>query len=270
MSCSHGRPLVAPLVTTMVTTLAATLVAWMGCQVGVAAAQPTPREIVEKAESTRQINNSIQTVKMTLVSKSGSERVREFELKVRRDDDAVRSYTRFLTPADVAGTAMVIVDRPDQVDEQMLYVPALKRVTRISGRARSGSFLGSDFSFEDLEINNADDARHTLQAEDDTTWTIETVPGEGSSYGRILSSVRKVDYLPVKVEYFDTKGQPLKVLTVTETLESSGATYPKVSEMVHLKKGTRTVLEVREYRVDVPPDELPDTLFSQTALERGG
>ena len=82
--------------------------------------------------------------------------------------------------------------------------------------------------------------------------------------------MRKADYLPVKVEYFDTKGQPLKVLTVTDTLESNGATYPKVSEMVHLKKGTRTVLEVREYRVDVPPDELPDTLFSQTALERGG
>ncbi|HCH61406.1 MAG: hypothetical protein CL927_20210 [Deltaproteobacteria bacterium] len=252
------------------TAIATTIGCWTGVYASLGLAQSTPREIVEKSESLRQIENSIQTVKMTLVSKSGSERVREFELKVRRDDDAVRSHTRFLTPADVAGTAMVIVDRPDQVDEQMLYVPALKRVTRISGRARSGSFLGSDFSFEDLEINNADDAKHTLQSETDTSWVIETVPGAGSSYGRILSSVRKSDYLPTKVEYFDRKGAPLKVLTVTATLESNGATYPKVSEMVHLKKGTRTLLEVHEYRVDVPMEELPDSLFSQTALERGG
>ncbi len=234
------------------------------------AAPTTPREIVEEAEARRRIDNSVQTVKMTLISKSGSERVREFELKVRRDDDAVRSHTRFLAPADVAGTAMVIVDRPDQIDEQLLYVPALRRVTRISGRARSGSFLGSDFSFEDLEVSNSDTAKHTLVSEDTEVWVIETVPGPDSSYGRIVSSVRKSDYLPVKVEYFDDKGAPLKTLTVLDTLTSKNASFPKTSEMVNLKKGTKTRLEVQEYRVDVPKEELPDSLFSQTELERGG
>jgi outer membrane lipoprotein-sorting protein len=247
-----------------------TLLLGTGITPRLGAAQSTPREIVEKSESLRQIDNSIQTVRMTLVSKSGNQRVREFRLKVRRDPDAVRSHTEFLSPADVAGTAMVIVDRPDQIDEQMLYVPALKRVTRISGRARSGSFLGSDFSFEDLEVSNADDARHTLKSEDDVAWVIETIPGADSSYGRIVSTVRKSDHLPIKVEYFDARSNPLKTLTVTATLESNGATYPKTSEMVDLKKGTRTLLEVEAYRVDVPPEELPDTLFSQTALERGG
>lgn len=235
-----------------------------------ALAAPTPREIVEKAESQRRIDNSVQRVRMTLVARSGSERVREFELKVRRDDDAVRSHTRFLAPADVAGTAMVMVDRPDQIDEQLLYVPALRRVTRISGKARSGSFLGSDFSFADLEVSNADDARHTLLSEDAEVWRIETVPGEGSPYGRIVSSVRKADHLPVKVEYFDDKNTALKTLTVTDTLTAGEASYPKSSEMVNHKKGTRTRLDVLEYRVDVPAEELPDSLFSQTALERGG
>jgi hypothetical protein len=235
-----------------------------------AQAETTPREIVEKSEALRQIDNSIQQMKMTLVSKTGSTRVREFELKVRRDDDAVRSHTRFLAPADVAGTAMVIVDHPDTVDEQLLYVPALKRVTRISGRARSGSFLGSDFSFEDLEINNADAAVHTLMSETAEQWVIETHPGEDSSYDRIVSTVRKSDYLPIKVDYFDAKNTALKTLTVTDTLDAGGATYPKTSEMVNHKKGSKTLLQIQEYRVDVPAEELPDSLFSQTALERGG
>ena len=249
--------------------LAVVLAGWTTGPV-VASAESAPREIVEKAQSMRRIDNSVQRMKMTLVSKSGSERVREFELKVRRDDDAVRSHTRFLSPADVAGTAMVIVDHPDELDEQLLYVPALKRVTRISGRARSGSFLGSDFSFEDLEVNNANDAVHKLVSEDAEAWVIETKPGAGSSYGRVVSTVRKKDHLPMKVDYFDGKDTHLKTLTVLDTLVTGGATYPKSSEMVNHKKGTKTLLEIQEYRVDVAPEELPDSLFSQTALERGG
>jgi len=233
-------------------------------------AQSTPREIVEKAEDLRRIDNSIQSVRMTLVSKSGSERVREFELKVRRDDDAVRSHTRFLSPADVAGTAMVIVDHPDQIDEQLLFVPALRRVTRISGKARSGSFLGSDFSFEDLELSNADTATHQMLSETDSEWVVQTIPGDGSAYGKVVATIRKSDHLPVKIEYFNQKGKAWKTLTVTDTLESGGATYPRISVMKDLTRGTHTRLEVLDYRVDVPKDELPDSLFTQTALERGG
>lgn len=242
----------------------------VGLLSAVAGATPTPKEIVEKAEQTRKIDNSIQTVRMTLVSKSGAERTREMELKVRRDADAVRSYTRFLAPADVAGTAMVIVDHPDTVDEQLLYVPALRRVTRISGKGRSGAFLGSDFLFEDLEVSNADAAKHTLLAETAEEWTIETIPGADSTYGRLVVHVRKSDYLPTLVEFFDKHNVALKTLRVTETLTAGDATYPKVSEMVNTQKGTRTRLEVLEYKVNLPAEQLPDDLFSQTNLERGG
>ena len=249
------------------TVLLASMLAWLP---GISKAQSSPREIVEKAEEMRRIDNSIQSVRMTLVSKSGSERVREFELKVRRDEDAVRSHTRFVSPADVAGTAMVIVDHPNQIDEQLLFVPALRRVTRISGKARSGNFLGSDFSFEDLELSDADAATHSMLSEDASQWVVETIPGDGSAYARVVTTIRKADHLPIKIDYFNQKGKAWKTLEVTDTLESSGATYPKTSVMKDLLRGTRTRMEVLEYRVDVPKEELPDALFTQTALERGG
>ena len=74
----------------------------------------------------------------------------------------------------------------------------------------------------------------------------------------------------MKVDYFDKKNTALKTLTVLDTLESGGATYPKTSEMVNHKKGTKTRLQVEESQVDVPAESLPDSLFTQTALERGG
>ena len=107
----------------------------------------TPEEIIDKAGDVQRVDNGIQQMHMILVSKNGSKRERQFEMRVRKDGDVVRSYVRFSHPSDVAGTQLVVVDNPDRVDEQLLYLPALKKTNRIAGKARSGSFMGSDFSF---------------------------------------------------------------------------------------------------------------------------
>ena len=235
---------------------------------GPAAAATDPKAVMKAAEEGRRVDNSAQRVRMVLISKSGAERVREFELKARRDGDVLRSYTRFLSPADVAGTQLVVVDQPDTRDEQLLFLPALKRTNRIAGKARSGSFMGSDFAFEDLEVSNAADATHTLVSEDDVQWVIDTIPGADSSYGRLRATVRKSDKLPVKVEFFDKKGAALKTLEVTEVMTQGATTFPKVSVMTHLVAGSRTRLEVLESKLDLPASELPDELFTAAWMER--
>lgn len=235
------------------------------------AAEPaTAAEVIEAARAAQRLDSSIQRVRMTLVSRGGGERVRELELRVRRSGEVVQSYTRFLSPADVAGTQLVVVDHPDRADEQLLYLPALKRVTRISGNARSGSFAGSDLSFEDLEVSDAGGATHTLVSSDGSGWVIDTVPGAGSSYGRVRTHVARADRLPRKVEYFDRAGAPVKTLEVTETQVVSGAVLPKKTEIRNLVKGTTTRLELLEARVNVPASELPDEVFTAAYLERQG
>lgn len=235
---------------------------------GPAAAATDPKAVLQAAEEGRRVDNSAQRLRMVLISKSGAERVREFELKVRRDGDVLRSYTRFLSPADVAGTQLVVVDQPDTRDEQLLFLPALHRTNRIAGKARSGSFMGSDFAFEDLEVSSTQDATHSLVSEDGVQWVIDTVPGPESSYGRLRTTVRRSDKLPVKVEFFDKKGAPLKILEVTEVMSQGATTFPKVSLMTHLQAGTRTRIEVMESRQNLPPAELPDELFTASWMER--
>ncbi|MEC7947878.1 MAG: outer membrane lipoprotein-sorting protein [Myxococcota bacterium] len=228
----------------------------------------TPAEILEGARQAQKVDRSIQIVRMTLVSRSGAERVREFELRVRRDGEVLKSWTRFRFPADVAGTQLVVVDNPDRVDEQLLYLPALKRVNRIAGRARSGSFMGSDFRFEDLELAGASEATASLVSEDPSTWVLDATPGQGSSYGRLRMHVARADYLPRRVEYFDKKGAPVKVLVVEEVIVDRGIAIPKLSVMQDLKRGTRTRMEVLSHRLDVPASEIPDETFTAAWMER--
>lgn len=71
-----------------------------------AQAGSTADDIIEEARRAYRVENTVQAVKMVLVSKEGRERERSFELRVRRDGDVLSSYTRFLTPSDVAGTQL--------------------------------------------------------------------------------------------------------------------------------------------------------------------
>lgn len=230
----------------------------------------TPEEILEEARAAQRVDSSIQQIRMVLVSRTGAERVRELEMRVRKDGEVLKSYTRFSKPSDVAGTQLVIVDSPDKVDDQLLYLPALKRVNRIAGKARSGSFMGSDFSFEDFELAGTEGGEATILREDEAVWVIETKPGEGSSYSRLLLTVDKADKLPRKVEYFDQKGAALKVLEIKEVSREGGQPFPTLSVMKNLQKGTETRLEVLSHQLDVGAEQIPDETFTAAYMERQG
>jgi hypothetical protein len=226
-------------------------------------------EIIAKARAAQKVRNSIQQMKMVLVSKSGSTRERRFEMRVRKDADALRSYVRFSYPTDVAGTQLVLVDHPETVDEQLLYMPALRRTTRIAGRARSGSFMGSDFSFEDLEVSDASDATHVLAEQTETTWIIDTTPGEGSSYTSIRSHISKSDSVPRMVEFYKS-GTQIKQLEITSTEQDGSTVVPMHTIMKNLSRGTHTELTVESYRLNVSAEELPDETFTAGFMERSG
>jgi outer membrane lipoprotein-sorting protein len=230
----------------------------------------TADEIIDNARKVQRVDNGIQQMQMTLVGRNGSKRERRFEMRIRKDGDLVRSYVRFSHPTDVAGTQLVIIDNPDRADEQLLYLPALKRTNRIAGKAKKGSFMGSDFSFEDLEVSDSSDAKHSLVSEDDTVWVIDTTPGEESSYGRIRAHVSKSDNLPRLVEFFDQNDQPKKRLEVLKTATDNGTVIPTHSVMKNLSKNTSTEMTISEWKLNVSADEIPEETFTVGFLERNG
>jgi hypothetical protein len=229
----------------------------------------TADEVIAKARAANRIDSSLQTIQMTIVAKNGLERQREIELRSRREGELTKSYFRILAPSDVAGTQLLLIDNPGQLDEQMLYLPAFKRVNMVSGSARKGSFVGSDFSYEDFEIREAAVGTHSLAEDTATTWVIETALTGESSYKKVRTTINKADLVIQKVEFYDSNGL-LKVLEVKRTQKDGTITLPVETEMMNVQKGTKTKLLILSHKLNVPKTELPDDTFTRSYLERGG
>ncbi len=131
-------------------------------------------------------------------------------------DEGDLSLTTFEWPADVKGTKMLTHSMKSTDDKQWLYLPALKRVKRISSKNKSGSFMGSEFSYEDLgsqEVEKFDfDLLGETQFEGRKVWHMVRIPKDKrSGYSKQVVWVDQEYHNPLKIEYFDRKGVLLKV-----------------------------------------------------------
>jgi hypothetical protein len=244
------------------------------------------RSIIDKSIEQRQVRNSIQTVTMVIedIKRDGSVRAgkpRTLLMKIRDDDDAVRSYIRFMAPADLDGVQFVSISPERGETEQFMYYPPPDQLfTRISGSGKAGRFFGSDFSYEDLEIADAGEATHTILAEESLSvagqslrcWKIQSTPGAGSdsSYSKLVTWVDQATYLPRRVLFFDKKGRELKRMTIEKVVRDGELWVPIDTLMEGLQRTTRTRLHVEKYRTNVPESELPLETFTEAFLKSQG
>lgn len=191
---------------------------------------------------------------MALKNKKGnvsSRKIRIKTLEVTGDGD--KSMSIFDEPADVKGTAMLTYSHGLEPDDQWLYLPAIKRVKRISSRNKSGPFMGSEFSFEDLgsqEIEKytykylRDEACGEFQC-----YVIERIPAyKYSGYKRQHVWIDKEGYRMIKADFFDRKDEPLKTLTSSDYQQYLGHYWrPGKMEMVNHQNGKSTILTWNNY-----------------------
>ena len=248
----------------------------------VSAEELTVDQIVAKSTEGRSFKNSVQTMTMKIYAKDGRSRVRKITSKMKEGEDGLtRSYVRFVEPEDVEGVQFLSVENPTGEDGMWLYMPAIGQPNQISGSGKSNSFMGSDFSFEDLAVGNSTtEGGHVLVGEETVevggasfvSWKIETVPDASleSSYGKIVTWIDKVDFMPRQVEFIDKKGVVLKRMKLEEVVKDGALMIPTLTVMMNLKRGTKTEIIVEEYKVDVPAEELPDTMFTPEFLVSEG
>jgi hypothetical protein len=211
------------------------------------------------------------TVRMTLVEANGTRKDRVMENLRRRKEGLQQMVVRFRSPPEVAGTAFLMLERKGGESEQHIYLPGLKRTRRIVGREREGSFMGSDFSYADLERSDQKSAAQKRLPDEDLsgvkTYVIESTPKAGSSsYSKIETWVRQDNFLPLRIRYYDKDGQLLKTLYTKRIKNMEGRPVILEAQMVNKKTGhsTEFVLDSMRRRNDIP-----DTAFTPTALEHG-
>ena len=211
------------------------------------------------------------TVRMTLVEANGTRKDRVMENLRRRKEGLQQMVVRFRSPPEVAGTAFLMLERKGGESEQHIYLPGLKRTRRIVGREREGSFMGSDFSYADMERSDQKSAAQKRLPDEDLsgvkTYVIESTPKAGtSSYSKIETWVRQDNFLPLRIRYYDKDGQLLKTLYTKRIKNMEGRPVILEAQMVNKKTGhsTEFVLDSMRRRNDIP-----DTAFTPTALEHG-
>ena len=161
---------------------------------------------------------------MILRNAAGQSATRSLRITtLEKPDESVgdKSLVLFNTPRDIRGTALLSHAKILDPDDQWLYLPALKRVKRISSSNKSGPFVGSEFAFEDftaIELNKFDyryigeEACSELLCD-----VVERLPRyENSGYTKQIAWVDQTDYQIRKVEFYDRRGDLLKVLELKD------------------------------------------------------
>ena len=216
--------------------------------------------------------DSTANMKMVLRNRSGKESVRNVRVKTLEvTGDGDKSLSIFDEPADVKGTASLTWSHSQKPDEQWLYLPALKRVKRISSKNKSGPFMGSEFAFEDIGSQEVDKYTYkylrdeTIEGAD--TFVLERYPTDkNSGYTKQVAWIEKERYIALKVEYYDRKGALLKTLNASGFEQFLDKHWrPTQMDMVNHQSGKSTTLRFENYAFKTG---LSDRDFAKNALKK--
>ncbi len=194
-------------------------------------AQPTAREVVEKWD-TREDGDTVKSdTLMVLINKANSKRVRTIK-NIRKDyGQDSKGIIFFLSPPDVRNTAYMSFDWDDasKEDDSWLYLPALQKVKRVAAGDKSGSFMGSDFTYSDINGIEIEDWDYTFAKENGTwdgqeVWIVQGLPKpeakekvlEETGYLKSLMWIRKDNFMLVKGKYWVKQGRKIKYFKAEE------------------------------------------------------
>lgn len=163
------------------------------------------------------------SMEMTLINAQGDKTVRKMQsTAMEKAGDGDRSIITFEWPADVKGTRMLTWSHKNKNDDQWLYLPSLNRVKRISSRNKSGSFMGSEFAYEDLGSQEVEKYKDYLYLGDDTfagrsCWKVQRTPTDRKSgYSKQIVWMDPQYQQALKTEYYDRRGELLKTMVLSD------------------------------------------------------
>jgi hypothetical protein len=242
--------------------------------------QQKARKIMELVDARDDGDNGIQDMEMILIDKNGNKRERTIRSMSRDVGEDKQSIMFFLSPADVKDTGFLTYDYDDDEkdDDQWLYLPALSKTKRIASNDKSGSFMGSDFSYADMTDRKLDYYDYDLMKETDVggvrVWQIESIPNtekeiDETGYTKSVVFVRQDNYVVIRSANWLKKGKRLKYFDVKKLEQIDGIW---VSTEMHMttKKGKatlhKTVIKAHDVRFN---QDLDEDLFTLRKLEKG-
>lgn len=233
-------------------------------------AKMTGEEILDKVDKEMDSDSRDFILDMTIVNKNGQKRDRKITIKTKGDN---KGLVKFLAPGDVKDTALLT--REENGNENMwLYLPSIGNVNKIASHSKSGNFMGTDFSYNDIDMvggsNYKNDYNSELIGEEkingDLCYKLTAVPTKESiNYSEMKMWVRKDDFMPLKLKFYDSDGNLHKRMINKNYRNIDSHLTPETITMEDVQKGSKTILKLKEVKYNV---ELPDSIFTTRYLTR--
>jgi outer membrane lipoprotein-sorting protein len=184
-----------------------------------------------------------------------------------------RTLIEFVRPNAVKGTRFLTVENAGGADNRWIFLPALGKVRRIASSEGESSFMGTDFSFDDISSMNREVGAdvHALLKEEDLNgkacFVVESKPKDKTyQYSKIISWIDKGSSINYKMELYDKKDKLAKVYEASDFQNVQGRLTAKQTKMSTLGDGTSTTIHVDKIRYD---DKIPEGVFTPNYLETG-
>lgn len=235
-----------------------------------AAAAISADEVMLRSLEARNLGDQIyRAYRVELIARDGGAVTRTVSMYRKHCDGASKQLVVFREPSDIAGTAFLSWIHPHRMPDMWLYLPELGRPRQVNAATRGESFLGSDFTYEDLGAPTWDARTHLLVdaplVDGEPTYRIESRPRAVEHYARILTWVRQTSFLPTRVEYFDARDALEKVGRYPGVRIVDGIPTLSALEMANVRTGHRTTVTLLDAEYDRPVD---CAIFSQRRLTR--
>ncbi len=240
----------------------------------------TGLDIIRKSHEVPEPTSSSVTATLVIHSKKGNEKTRQVIMKSKDYGDVTKEVIVFTSPKDVAGVGYLMFDYPEAADgskkdgDNWLYMPAMKKTKRIaaSGTEAEGSFMGTDFTYEDMGERAISKDNYTLLGTE-SVGGISCYKVKCESISRSESDPDRIvylgvdDYLLYKCEFYDRHGNLHRVLTCSDIEYIDGYACTKVMKMENVQSGTWSRITMSD--VIYNTDAIDDGIFTVTALEQG-
>ena len=241
---------------------------------------PKARAIMERVDARDDGDNQTSTLQMILIDKHEKQRVRELRSFTKDKGEDTQSMMFFLSPADVEDTGFLTYDyeAAERDDDQWLYLPALKKTKRIASSDKSGSFMGSDFSYADMTDRPLAYYDYKLLQEavvdGHPVWVIESVPNneeeqDETGYSKSILFIRKDNDVMVRSKIWVKKGARNKYFNVEKLEQIDGIWVPTLMTMTSKKSEQtlhKTILRTSDVKFG---QKLEFDQFSVRGLETG-
>lgn len=212
-------------------------------------------------------------VLMKLITKSGKERIREMTMLRKNYGSSggeQKYFMYFHEPADVTKMTFMVYKYPEKNDDRWLFIPAINMTKRIAAQDKTSSFVGSDFTYEDISGRDLEDDTHSIEREetlnDREVFVVRSTSKEGDvNYSYKLSWIDRENFLPLKEEYYDLKGDLMRVFTAGRIEGVKGYATVVERTMENVQSGHKTDVKFLETDYDVG---IEDDLFSERFLKR--